>query len=93
MQQPVTTPIVVLAKPQPQYTAEAREAHVEGDVTLEVRFTADGQVEVLRVVNGLGHGLDEQARLAATRIRFKPSTRDGKPVDQVSVIHITFQLA
>ena len=93
VQQPVTTPIVVLAKPQPQYTAEAREAHVEGDVTLEVRFTADGQVEVLRVVNGLGHGLDEQARLAATRIRFKPSTRDGKPVDQVSVIHITFQLA
>ncbi len=93
VQQSVTTPIVVLAKPQPQYTAEAREAHVEGDVTLEVRFTADGQVEVLRVVNGLGHGLDEQARLAATRIRFKPSTRDGKPVDQVSVIHITFQLA
>ncbi len=93
VQQPVTTSIVVLSKPLPQYTAEAREAHIQGDVTLEVRFTADGQVEVLRVVNGLGHGLDEQARLAAARIRFKPATRDGKPVDQVSVIHVAFQLA
>ncbi len=93
VQTPVTTAIVVLSKPLPQYTAEAREAHIEGDVTLEVRFSADGQVEVLRVINGLGHGLDEQARAAAARIRFKPATRDGKAVDQVSVIHVAFQLA
>ncbi len=93
VQQPVTTAIVVLSKPLPQYTSEAREMHIEGDVTLEVRFTASGDVEVLRVVNGLGHGLDEQARFAAQKIRFKPATRDGKPVDQVSVIHVAFQLA
>ena len=93
VQQPVTTAIVVLSKPLPQYTAEAREMHIEGDVTLEVRFTATGEVDVLRVVNGLGHGLDEQAKLAAQKIRFKPATRDGKPVDQVSVIHVAFQLA
>ena len=92
-QEVATTPIVVLSKPLPQYTAEAREAHVQGDVTLEVRFTATGEVEVLRVIQGLGHGLDEQARLAAARIRFKPATRDGKAVDQTSVIHVAFQLA
>ena len=91
--QPVTTSIVVTQKPEPQYTAEAREMHIQGDVTLEVRFAATGEVQVLRVVNGLGHGLDEQARTAAERIRFKPATRDGKPVDQVSIIHIAFQLA
>ncbi len=93
VQQPATTPIVILSKPLPQYTSEAREEHIQGDVTLEVRFSADGQVEVERVVSGLGHGLDEQAKLAAARIRFKPATRDGKPVDQVSVIHVAFQLA
>ena len=92
-QQPVTTALVILSKQPPQYTAEARQLHIEGDVELEVRFEATGQVEVLRVVNGLGHGLDEQARLAATHIRFKPATKDGHPVDQVSVIHVTFQLA
>jgi TonB family protein len=93
VQQPVTTAIIVMAKPLPQYTAEARALHLEGDVVLEVRFTAAGEVQVLRVVSGLGHGLDEQARLAAEHIRFKPATRDGKAVDQVSVIHVAFQLA
>lgn len=88
-----STPIVVVAKPLPQYTAEAKQLKIEGDVTLEVRFTASGRVEVLRVVNGLGHGLDQQAMQAAERIRFKPATRNGEPVDEVSVIHISFQLA
>ncbi len=92
-QAPQTTPIVVLAKPLPAYTAEARQLKIEGDVTLEVRFLASGQVEVLRVVAGLGHGLDEQAKLAAARIRFKPATKDGQAVDQVSIIHVTFQMA
>jgi TonB family protein len=91
--QPASTPIVVVAKPLPQYTPEAKQMKIEGDVTLEVRFTASGQVQVLRVVNGLGHGLDQQAMLAAQRIRFKPATKNGEPVDQVSVIHISFQLA
>ncbi|HYK36827.1 TonB family protein [Alloacidobacterium sp.] len=93
VEEPASTPIVVVAKPLPQYTAEAKQLKIEGDVTLEVRFTAGGQVQVLRVVNGLGHGLDQQAMQAAERIRFKPATRNGAPVDEVSVIHISFQLA
>jgi TonB family protein len=93
VEEPASTPIVVVAKPLPQYTTEAKQLKIEGDVTLEVRFTASGQVQVLRIVNGLGHGLDEQARLAAERIRFKPATKNGAPVDQVSVIRISFQLA
>lgn len=93
VQAPVTTPLIVVAKPLPQYTQEAKQLKIEGDVTLEVRFTATGQVQVLRVVNGLGHGLDQQAMLAASHIRFKPATKNGEPIDQVSVIHISFQLA
>lgn len=91
--EPSTTPIIVLAKPLPTYTAEARQLKIQGDVTLQVRFAASGQVEVLRVISGLGHGLDEQAKIAAERIRFKPATRDGHAVDQVSIIHVTFQMA
>lgn len=87
------TPIVVLSKPLPAYTPEARQLKIEGDVTLQVKFEASGQVQVLRVVNGLGHGLDEQARLAAEHIRFKPATRDGRAVDEVSIIHVSFQMA
>ncbi|HTV13423.1 MAG TPA: TonB family protein [Acidobacteriaceae bacterium] len=90
---PAETPIVVQYKPLPEYTAEARQLRIEGDVTLRVRFMASGQVQVLGVVSGLGHGLDEQARIAAEKIRFKPATRAGQAVDEVSIIHVTFQMA
>jgi TonB family protein len=91
-QEAAATPIVVLSKPKASYTAEARQLKIEGDVQLQVRFTASGRVEVLQVIQGLGHGLDEQARTVAEGIHFKPATRDGHPVDQVTVIRITFQL-
>ncbi len=90
---PAFTPPVVISEPKAQYTSEAQQQHVEGEVTLQVRFLASGQVEVLRVVNGLGHGLDEQAKHVAENIRFKPAQKDGQPVDHVTLIHITFQLA
>lgn len=87
------TPLVLLNKPKPGYTEEARRMKIEGDVVLQVRFTASGQVEVLRVISGLGYGLDQLAQDAARRIQFKPPTRDGRPVDEVTMIHVTFQLA
>jgi TonB family protein len=88
-----STPLVVISKPRAAYTAEARQLHIEGDVTLQVKFTAEGQVQVLQVLNGLGHGLDEQAKVVAEGIRFKPATKDGHAVDEVTVIRVTFQLA
>jgi TonB family protein len=90
---PTFTPPEVLSEPAPQYTAEAKQARIQGEVTLQVRFLASGQVQVLRVVNGLGHGLDEQAMRVAEQIRFKPAMKDGQAVDHTTLIHITFQLA
>lgn len=88
----LTTPIVVLAKPLPQYTALARAHHIQGDVLLRVRFNADGRVEVLGVVQSLPEGLDQQAIAAAERIRFRPATRGGHPVSVVDIIRISFQM-
>jgi TonB family protein len=90
---PAFVPPVVISEPHPSYTAEAAQLHIQGEVTLQVRFLATGQVEVLRVVNGLGHGLDEQAKRVAEQIRFKPAEQDGHPVDHTTLIHVTFQLA
>src|SRR6202035_1499712 len=66
----------VISEPHPQYAPEAAQLRIQGEVTLQVRFLASGQVEVLRVVNGLGHGLDEQAKHVAEQIRFKPAEKD-----------------
>jgi TonB family protein len=83
----------VLSEPRPQYTQEARQLRIQGEITLQVRFSVDGKVEVLRVVSGLGHGLDQEAALVAEQIRFKPAVKDGQPTDHVTYIHILFQLA
>jgi TonB family protein len=90
---PVSTDLEVISKPPVQYTSEARQMKVQGDVVLRVTFLANGQVVVQGVVHGLGHGLDEEARRVAQQIRFRPATRDGRPVDLTTTITITFQLA
>jgi TonB family protein len=83
----------ILSKPTPAYTEEAKKLRIEGEVLLEVTFEAGGKIRVLRVVRGLGHGLDESAIRSAEQIRFKPAQRDGQPVDFNAVLHIVFQLA
>ena len=87
------TTVQVISYPKPEYTPEAKQLKIQGDVVLEVRFSADGRVHVIRVVRGLGHGLDQQAIRAAEQTRFKPATRDGKPVDTTTYFHVDFQLA
>ncbi|HTS09289.1 MAG TPA: energy transducer TonB [Candidatus Eisenbacteria bacterium] len=88
-----TIPAEILSKPVPTYTDDARAKRIEGEVLLEVVFEASGRLHVLRVVHGLGHGLDESAVHAAEQIRFKPALRDGQPSDSTVVVHIIFQLA
>jgi len=89
---PVFTPVEILYKPKPTYSAEARNMRVEGQVSLEVVFQASGSVKVVRVIRGLGHGLDEAALQAALQVRFKPARRAGVAVDQSATISITFEL-
>jgi TonB family protein len=91
--QPKTTPAEILSKPVPLYTDEARKQRIEGEVLLEVVFEASGKIRVLRVVRGLGHGLDENAVKAAEEVKFKPALRDGVPADSTAYMHIIFQLA
>lgn len=94
--QPVSAPKTapkVLFKPRPEYTEEAKTAHVEGSVAVRIHVTSSGAVQVVGVSSGLGHGLDQSAVRAAQGMRFQPATQDGKPVDWDGVVNINFQLA
>lgn len=86
-------PIEIVSKPKPAYTEEARSRRLEGEVVLDVLFEATGQPRVLRVVKGLGYGLDESAVRAAEQIRFRPARRDGQAVDYTARVRMVFQLA
>ena len=88
-----TTSVEITFKPKPAYTPEARSLKLEGEVLLEVSFSASGVLHVNRVVRGLGHGLDEAAIDAANKMRFKPALRAGQPVDSTAIVHVMFQMA
>jgi TonB family protein len=88
-----TLPVEITFKPHPVYTDEGRQLKIEGEVLIAVVFSANGQVRIVKVVRGLGHGLDESAVRAAEKIQFKPAVRDGHPADSEAVLHIEFQLA
>jgi TonB family protein len=90
---PADTPIVIVEKPKPEYTAEGRNMKIEGDVVLDLVFLANGTVQMNRVVSGLGHGLDEAAVRAAQQIKFKVAKREGAPVDFPARVRIEFRLA
>lgn len=89
----LTTQVEILYKPKPVYTEDARRLNIEGEVLLEVVFGANGDLHVNRVVRGLGHGLDEAAVNATSKIKFKPAQRNGSPVDSLSIVHVMFQMA
>jgi TonB family protein len=67
-------------KERADYTQEAREKKVEGNVVLNVVFGSDRKIGAIRVESGLPYGLTEEAIRAARRIRFDPAIKDGKPV-------------
>jgi len=86
------TPVEITFKPKADYTDEGREEKINGEVRLEVLFKSDGQVHVIRVLQGLGYGLDEQAVKAAEQIKFKPALHEGQPIDSMVQVHIIFEL-
>ncbi len=89
----VEIPVEILSKPTPEYTAEARALKIEGEVTLDVEFAATGEIRVHRVVQGLGHGLNDMATRAVHGMRFKPARRNGEAVTVRATVTIVFRLA
>ena len=84
----------VTYKPTPVYTQEAKAMHLEGNVSLRIRVTASGGVQVLGVVHGLGHGLDQSAIQATEATRFKPALdNSGRAIDWEGVVLVNFQMS
>jgi len=87
----VTAP-AVLYKIDPEYSEEARKAKYSGTVVLYIEVDATGHARNLRVVKGIGLGLDEKAMEAVNKWRFKPGLKDGKPVVVAAHIEVNFRL-
>jgi periplasmic protein TonB len=83
--QPVSTP-------DPEYTEEARRAKSQGTCILWLIVDAEGHPRDIRVVRGLGFGLDTKAIEAVRQWRFQPARKDGKPVNVQISVAVGFRL-
>ena len=81
-----------ISVPQPGYTDEAQAAAVEGKVRVQLTVDETGKVVDVKLIAGLGHGLDEAALAAARRATFEPALHCGKPTQATFTISMRFKL-
>jgi protein TonB len=82
----------LLREVKAQYTDEARRSRITGDVLLEIVIKSDGSVGDVKVLRGLGSGLDERAVTAVRNWRFAPARRLGAAVDVIVEVEVEFSL-
>ena len=86
------TPPSILREVKPDYTEDARRRGINGDVELEIIVRSDGTVADVRLLRGLGAGLDQRAIDAVRQWRFTPARRFGTPVDVIVEVAVEFRL-
>jgi TonB family protein len=88
----VTRKAVVITKPEPTYTEEARQQQVTGTVVIRCVFRSSGVVSNITVMSGLEHGLTEKATAAGRQIKFIPAIKDGRFVSMWMELQYNFNL-
>jgi periplasmic protein TonB len=89
----LTEPPAVAHKVAPAYTPQAVQAGIGGAVVLYAEIGADGRAHRLRVIKGLGYGLDQQAIAVVRQWTFYPGTKNGVPAATPATIEVDFHLA
>jgi len=82
----------LLREVKADYTEEARQRNVTGEVLLEIVVRRDGSVGDVRILQGLGGGLNDRAVQAVRQWRFTPGRRQGAPVDVIVEVAVEFRL-
>ena len=82
----------VSQKVEPEYTRAARRAGIEGTVLLYAVIGTDGRPQRVRVMKGLGYGLDEKALEAVAQWRFDPGIKDRVVVATPVTLAVEFRL-
>ena len=87
----VSSPEVIF-KVEPEFSEEARKAKFMGVVTVNLIVDTKGLPQNVRVIRGVGMGLDEKALEAVRQYRFKPAMEGGKPAPVQVNVEVNFQI-
>ena len=83
---------VVTHKVDPEYSPEARSAHVQGTAVFQIIVDERGRPTNISLLSPLGFGLDELAQAAIERWTFVPGSKNGKPVRVWATIEVSFRM-
>lgn len=86
------SPLMLVVKPKPKYTDEARKGNVTGNVRMRVTFLENGSIGSVQAVNDFDAGLTEQAMIATRKMAFLPMKRNGKSLNVTKVVVYNFSL-
>jgi TonB family protein len=86
-------PPMAVTHPAAEYTMLAFTSKVEGNVIVQAHFDENGNINSLKIVRGLGYGLDENAMSALLNWRFAPALQNGLPVTAVAEVEVPFKLS
>jgi TonB family protein len=87
-----TTGPALLLRVEPEYTAAARSAGIQGKVELSVTIGTDGIARDIQVIRSLDAGLDRQAIESVAKWRFRPAMRGGHAVTAFATVEVNFKL-
>ena len=87
----VAAPIVLFA-PEPEFSEEARKAKASGNVLVYLQVDTNGRPMHVRVLRGIGLGLDEKAVEAVSHYKFKPAMENGHAVAVEMQVEVNFQI-
>jgi len=87
----VTAPTLIY-KVDPEYTEKARIAKLQGAVLLYAEVNKQGRAQNIKIIRGLGLGLNEESIEAVKKWHFRPGMKNGKPVTVAITIEINFIL-
>ncbi|MGD0510072.1 MAG: energy transducer TonB [Terriglobales bacterium] len=76
--------------PNPPVDRAALPADVVGDVVIEVTIDSQGNVVETKIVQSIGHGIDEKIEATLRRWHYQPATLDGTPVASRHDVHFHF---
>lgn len=85
-------PPIPIYKLEPEYSEQGRKARIQGTVIVDGVIDENGGTRALKIREGLGFGLDEQAIDAVKKWKFRPATKDGKPLPVYGTFYLTFRL-
>lgn len=87
----VSAPVLIYSV-TPQYSPLAKTDKISGNVLVNLVVDQNGIPTNVRIVRGIGYGLDEEAVEAVRKYRFKPAMENGQPVPVELNLMVNFQI-